>query len=400
MCTAYAQTDPTIIAQYHCDEGKDSILHDSGPHRNDIVLHNVSWSAGKYGSGLDFKGAGYGSVVEPSGTLNDFGAGDFSVALWINTLSASNNWYKENILSKGDPFNTGVTLSIEHGRTYACVGNSGLRGFSYDTKYVNDGVWHYYVCVKKDRTVSIYNDTTFIISYQSDSIVTVPSTLFLGTHGTKGDENYIGKLDEITLYARALSPSEIIANLTNNSKLPSLISIVSPAENRQPVFSWHPVSSGILYIVSIGANRQLSSIFLEATVTDTIFQPPLPLPFGIYYWMVSCADSTGRHSVVDSFQIAEFATDASKSQTLNAPSTPIQLLTTVDRNSVSIRLSRISRRVHATMLSVSGRIIYSKEFLNTDAVALPLREKSAHGIVIVRVVADGKVLSGAVVVRQ
>jgi hypothetical protein len=301
-----AQVDTSIVAQYHCNEGQDSLLHDSGPFGNHIALHNVSWAAGISGSGLVFNGTNsFGSVTSPVGTSLDFGTGDFSVGLWINTTSPSNSGHKENILSKGNPFNTGVTLSIEHGITYACVGSTGLAGYSLSVKPTNDGAWHYYVCVRKNGIVSIFNDTTLVQSYTCQQNVTVASTLFLGCHGTNGGELYNGKLDEITLYKKALSASGIVANYLSakGQNSPLLIHIISPTDNRQPQFTWHPVPSVTSYTINIDTTRQFLSPIIHVPVSDTVFVPLTPLPLDTLYWFVSCNDSLGRHSIVDSVVI-------------------------------------------------------------------------------------------------
>ncbi len=294
------------MAQYHCDEGKDSVLHDSGPYGNNIALHNVTWTAGKAGSALVFNGTNsYGSVPAPAGTSLDFGTGDFSVALWINTTSPSNAGHKENILSKGDPFNTGVTLSIEHGITYACVGSTGLNGFSWTVKPVNDGAWHFYVCVRKSGIVSVFNDTSLVVSYSWQGNVTVASTLFIGRHGNSAGEYYNGKLDEITLYSRALSQSEIRANFQSvtTSGLPVLVPIASPTDNRLPTFAWHPVPSVHSYTITIDTSRQFVSPLVHIPVSDTSFVPFTPLPLDTIYWYVSCNDSLARKSVVNTVVI-------------------------------------------------------------------------------------------------
>ena len=307
-CIVQAQVSTGLVAQYHCDEGRDSILHDSGPYANNIALHNVSWAAGKSGSCLVFNGTNsYGMVTAQSGTSLDFGAGDFTVALWINTTSPSNASHKENILSKGDPFNTGVTLSIEHGITYACVGSTGLAGFSWSIKPVNDGSWHYYVCVRKSGIVSVYNDTVLVSSYSFSGSVTVSTAMFLGRHGAAAQEYYNGMLDEISLYSRALSSSEISAGFRSvaiSTSVPVLIPIPSPTENRQPTFAWHHVSSENSYTVNIDTNRQFQSVLIHVPVSDTVFVPLTPLPLGTIYWYVACNDTpAGRYSSVDSVVI-------------------------------------------------------------------------------------------------
>jgi|WetSurMetagenome_2_1015567.scaffolds.fasta_scaffold00185_28 hypothetical protein len=298
-----AQMGTGLVAQYHCDEGRDTVLHDSGPYGNNITLHNVTWAAGKSGFCLSFNGTtGYGVTAALSGSSLDFGTGDWTVALWINTTSPSNSGHKENILSKGDPFNTGVTLSIEHGVTFACVGSTATAGFNWSIKPVNDGGWHYYVCARKSGIVSVYDDTVLVNSYSYQGSVTVASALYLGRHGTGSSEYYNGMLDEISLYSRALSASEIGADFRamNPANRPVLIHVPSPTENRQPAFTWHPAAGVGSYTINIDTSRQFESPLIHIPVSDTAFAPFLPLPLDTVYWFVTCNDTPGGRSNVDS----------------------------------------------------------------------------------------------------
>jgi hypothetical protein len=311
-CFVHAQTDSSLVAQYHCDEGSGSLLHDSGPFGNHITLNNASWAAGENGSGLVFNGTNsYGSTATPPGASLDFGSGDFSIALWMNTTSLSNAGHKENILSKGDPFNTGVTLAIEHGITWACVGNTGTSGFSYAVKPVNDGLWHLFACVRKSGVVLMYNDTQLVYSYAFSGNLTVTSPLYLGRHGTLAQEFYNGKLDEITMYKRALSSSEINALYFRKGVIATgdfLIPVPSPTYNRRPALVWRALQSAGSYDVQVDTTRYFSHPLISLATADTFFRPLADLPADSLFWQVianvndtfTCYSSVGSFLIQDS----------------------------------------------------------------------------------------------------
>ena len=308
---AYVIIDTSIVAQYHCDEGSGSLLTDAGGYGNQVVLYNTSWTAGINGSALVFNGTtSYGSAVEPRANTLDFGSGDFTMSAWINTTSPSNQGYKENIISKGDPFNTGYNLTIEHGIPAAYVGATGLTGFSWSIKPINDGKWHYLVGERKNGVVYLYIDTVFAISYFCQEDIDVTTPLYLGRHGTNGAERYIGKLDEITLYKRALSLAEISANFRTikQQNVPVLISIPSPSQDRQPRFAWHPAPLVQSYTIDIDTSRLFQFPLIHVPIADTSFVPGIALPFDTIYWFVTCNELQERRSLIDSVIIAPLDT--------------------------------------------------------------------------------------------
>lgn len=290
---ARAQND-SIVAQYHCDEGSGLLSQDSGPYKNQLVLNNTSWTSGIKGSALVFNGSnGWGSVIEPADSSLDFGAGDFSIGAWFKTSanSSGSDIYKQLIVCKGDPYNSGYSMGVYNQRPVAFIGTSGREaGINPSADTVNDDKWHYMVCVRKAGVVYLYVDAVLVHSYASADNVTVGTALTIGKHGEKSEGYYNGVADEITLYKRALTLSEITENIStmNGLVFPLLIPVSSPTYNRLTALIWHPVKSAASYTIEIDTTRKFNAPLVHVPVADTFFTPLAPLPLDTIFWRVAC----------------------------------------------------------------------------------------------------------------
>jgi hypothetical protein len=205
-----------LVGWYHCDEGSGSVLHDSGPYKNDATLYNATWTAGVKNTAVVFNGSStsYGEVLHAVAGSLDFGTGDFSIELWYKTTGNSygNDMTKQHFLSKGDPYNTGFNVGMMDDRPVAWVGSSTRYVINLSAPQMNDGVWHSMICVRKQGVVYLYSDNVLNETYTMAVNVNVSSNLIFGKHGIKNEGYYDGAVDEIILYNRALSPEEITSS--------------------------------------------------------------------------------------------------------------------------------------------------------------------------------------------
>jgi hypothetical protein len=168
------------------------------------------------------------AFTEPDCSMNVVNAGDnvtvphnaalaltqFTLTAYIKTNQATATTkrivYKEGA-SGGQNYSLNVT---ESGRAEIQFNNTN---FAVSTTSVNDNVWHYIVGTYDGATLKIYVDGT-----QSGALATAntPSTsvsnnLFIGQNGA-GNEQYIGRLDQISIWNRALTIAEIQSNIGYN----------------------------------------------------------------------------------------------------------------------------------------------------------------------------------------
>ena len=309
LCDTEAQTSG-IVAQYHCDEGSGILLYDSSPYNNNLTLNNVGWTSGTKGYGLVFNGTaskGFVTAATQAETSTDFGTGDFSLAAWFKTSANSegSDMDKQNIICKGDPYNSGFSMGVLHETPFACIGATARIGLPSTGPIVNDNQWHYMVCVRKTGVVHLYLDGVQVHSYSCADNVTVSSPLVIGKHGTKSEGYYNGIVDEITLYNRALSESEI-TTVYKPYPTPMLIPYTpNPTYNRQPTLRWYANRDIPTFRIQIATEQMFSSPFISVPVTDTSYTPPADLPFGIMYWRVGNIADMPQWSQVSSFVIQD-----------------------------------------------------------------------------------------------
>jgi len=169
------------------------------------------WSNGKFDGGLYFDGGG--AVKLDNSIVN--GLSRITFAAWIKTtkngafaLISGANSYRDNeyLLYFSSPT-----------RMYTYIKGSGR--YSNLANPINDGEWHFIVWVKDGSSSKVYIDGNLIHSKtQSSSALSISSNgLWLGQEqdslGDKWDssQSFVGYMDEVKIYSRALSESEIKA---------------------------------------------------------------------------------------------------------------------------------------------------------------------------------------------
>jgi hypothetical protein len=191
------------------------------------TFSSASYASGRYGQSFSFNGAGQYVALPPA--VGDFGAGDFTVAVWLNTTSpiaVSDVLSKRGSCSGGSPYQ-GFDLRMGGvaGNLYLEIWTSaGYVGFGTSGVRVNDGLWHHVAVVRQGSAVRIHVDgTTRATSAISGSIVDPTNTpVYLGvgrcvpgapgSNGAQDGTAWLnGRLDEVGLYRRAMSASELTA---------------------------------------------------------------------------------------------------------------------------------------------------------------------------------------------
>ncbi len=169
---------------------------------------NVSYTAGQVQNAFTFAGDG---DVEFGANVGNFGTSDFTLAFWVKSSAIGAQALLENRPSCfGGQFwslraTNQITAEIDDGTTdFAIVGNANIT----------DGNYHHVALVRSGRALTIYVDG------QLDATSTGTKRLNLGSPGVfhagssvctglDGTQNLTGQLDEIQVYNKALTPTQI-----------------------------------------------------------------------------------------------------------------------------------------------------------------------------------------------
>lgn len=172
---------------------------------------SMSYVSGKIGSGARFSGSGFVTV---SSSAFEITTGLFTISYWIKTTAST----RQGLVSKcngpgvgyfSDLLATGVIR-------FGCIGPLFSDFRVRDTSVaVNDGNWHFIVLsrIGTNSVPDVYVDGILrngtINSGGTVNNITVGASMLWGKSNLTGTNNFVGDLDHIDFWTRALSSTEI-----------------------------------------------------------------------------------------------------------------------------------------------------------------------------------------------
>lgn len=189
------------MAHFALDEGQGTVANDiSGNDHHADLSGDTSWVTGINGSGLRFDGDGdYAEITDRSGNLNLDGS--FSLTVWINweQVTAGDQYFL------GKPGTYGWL--INNGRPYFVIYTPAATVVMPSQLTLHR--WYHLAAVYDQihQTVSLYIDG------QLDAVATVTGEPGLMSYphmlGNTNNAGFIGVLDDVRIYRKALSVTEI-----------------------------------------------------------------------------------------------------------------------------------------------------------------------------------------------
>jgi Concanavalin A-like lectin/glucanases superfamily/F5/8 type C domain len=147
-------------------------------------------------------------TVPHNGALNLF---TFSIAAYIKTNQAAAA--DIHIVSKENAGSQNYRLSINNGKARISF-NGGV--FTEGITNVNDNMWHYIVGTYDGGTLRIYVDGTQQAGLGTSAAPSNNNDNVIIGQSYTGTNQYIGSLDEISIWNKALSTTEISSNIGNS----------------------------------------------------------------------------------------------------------------------------------------------------------------------------------------
>jgi autotransporter-associated beta strand protein len=197
----------------------------------------LNYGVGEVSQAFDFTGVGTSPTNEVDfGTnVGNFGTNDFTVDFWIQEPSGPPVTYGVMEKRTACDYNTNMwTITSANGLlSFEISGDTNL----YDTiltptNIVADGQFHHAAITRQGTMLSFYIDGLLATNYATN-IVNITNTNTFRAGQTvcvgAGVQPFLGELDELDLYDRALSPAEVFAiyhagslgKATTNSLLPN-----------------------------------------------------------------------------------------------------------------------------------------------------------------------------------
>ena len=211
------------LVLYHLDEasGATSFANSGDNAANsalcDGACPGIAGAASRFGNGLTFSGAESLSFTRP---VQD----DFTISFWFKSTQiagANAQWYNGSGLVDGEV--GGITndfgVSLGGGQVLFGVGNPDVT--IRTTASPANGSWHHVAATRLSSTgaITLYIDGAQVaVGTGGTQPLNVPGVLRIGKLQTLQNAGFVGQMDEVAVFNRALAPEEI-AQLYTRSPL-------------------------------------------------------------------------------------------------------------------------------------------------------------------------------------
>jgi len=193
----------------------DEVIDSSGNGIHGTRVGDATTTTGKFGRGGTFDGTGdYASNSNDGGIL---AADNITVAAWVKSNSDTGTVaYRGH--TNGDCHNYGLNLSAGAlGLTYTGCGPYSVNVYSSTDTYTWTDGWHHVavtISFTDGDSIKIYRDGILIPgSWTTGTGSASPSVIYnrlnIGRRGTLALAEFTGIIDDVRIYNRTLSPSEI-----------------------------------------------------------------------------------------------------------------------------------------------------------------------------------------------
>jgi hypothetical protein len=229
ILTQKADFSSSIVGWWTFDDISGSHAYDSSPNKNQMTASTSpapSWTGGKIGGGaLQFGSGSYVVTQNSPALLAIYGTQSFTEAAWFKTTQTPTQSMAGICMSLGGQLSgqyekgIGVTQSGKAGAYTFELGGASARIISGST-IINDGNWHHVCSVfnGQTKTYQLYVDGRLENfqphkqTFQYGGTTFLTCGFFFGTGGTVGTwETYIGSIDDVRIYNRALTPQDVLS---------------------------------------------------------------------------------------------------------------------------------------------------------------------------------------------
>ncbi|WUJ71885.1 exo-alpha-sialidase [Kribbella soli] len=197
----------------------------SGLHNDTYLRGGPTATTGKFGQARDFDGVD-DALQLPYAESLAVGAGDFTAMAWVkygaSTTPQAIFWgYNINEFSQ-----FWLRAEPADGRIRGLITTGGNTAAVQTTKAYNDNAWHHVALQRKAGTLSIWVDGAQAASVTAPSGSVSPGRPFKMYVGQRldGAHHFDGSMDEVRLYKRALTATELNSIRTaNTTTVPNVV---------------------------------------------------------------------------------------------------------------------------------------------------------------------------------
>ena len=260
-----------LVAAYGFNEGRGSIVSDSSGNSNSGTTSGPTWSnPGKFGNALSFDGVNDYVTIANSSSLNIAGT-NLTISFWVNIQNLGG---KDDVIISKPWFSSSMSAPYyQYGVEFDANGAKTLDFYFGDTSGTEHGPfsmtpslgsWTYVTFTYDGVAVKGYLDGVQKFSTRTtQDIQARGNALRLGIDAASG-QPFAGKLDEVRIYNRALSQTEIQSDMN------------TPIGGTAPQISWTTNEASNTQVSRDGAGNVATSgdiTFATTSAADT--NPPV-----------------------------------------------------------------------------------------------------------------------------
>ncbi len=203
---------PGVVSYWRFDEDTGSDVLDSSGN-NDGTINGATRIPGKYYGGLSFDGSTQSVTVADDSSLDIID--EITISAWINTGTSGS----QTVVAKADGTNKQYGIRIDSSNIYFYTWGSDA---SMSAPYILvAGQWYHIAATfdSSSETGQIYiNGSPSAGDTTASAITSAASDVFIGAEGDGGGitNGFVGTIDEVAIFSKALS-SEEIEDLSKNA---------------------------------------------------------------------------------------------------------------------------------------------------------------------------------------
>jgi len=302
-----ARADPPgLVASYSFDEGSGGVANDSSGNGHVGTINGATWTTGHYGGALSFNGT---NAYVDLGGLGTFYQTGFTLEAWVQKQSAT---VKDvSVLGSWTGSNGGPMIWVDHlAGHYQLTMNLGLSNYLDSGVTPTAGQWQNLAATFDGTTARFYIDGTEVANRAVGYSVGNSNTWRIGAYGSTPGGFFDGLIDNIRLYNRALTATEIQTDMnqpigagpppadTTPPTAPS--GLQASVINNTVTLSW-TASTDNVGVTKYDVYRSTTSGFTPSAA-NRIGQPTstgftdVGLANGVYYYKVAAEDAAGNIS--------------------------------------------------------------------------------------------------------